>query len=1063
MPTPLFPLTLTQNDIYIDQLRHDHSPLYNVGGYVALSEIDTTRLADAHKCLVNSQDIFGLRMLVTENGVVQCLSPARTSLPVLDFSAHENPVDAADEWQKSIFETALDVTGADLFRAYLVKVTDAHYRYIGIAHHLMMDGWGFSNWAKLLCQLYNDPFSVPDGGGAWRDVALDDATYAASDKYKSDKDYWSGHIQQIPVPLLHPRYEHAFGDAARVPSRRRIIDISRADFNELQAFAASRGTGIVQYMLAVLAVYFANSLEQEKVVFGLPFHNRRNHRDKKRLGVLVNIGPLRIEIAAGECTFDELLQNISRQMKANLRHQRYPLGHIIRDLAGPGDRRSLYDVAFNYLKLSGDLPFGGENASLVYLSHNHEATPLMVTLCEHGECGPVQLQLDYNLSYFNDTDALLLSKRLSFLSRSLRTAYSLRIRDLESIPEAEVRQLVEGFGDKPLHAPSSRCIHQIFEEQVRRVPNAVAVSSGKKFLTYKELNVRANAVAHYLIGRGVKPESLVGIYMERSVDVLIGVLGILKAGGAYVPLDQSCPQGRIINMLEDGGIHLVMTHYRLAQSVSLPAGIQVIPLEDIPTGAVDHSNNPVSVGLVPSNLAYVIHTSGSTGKPKGVQICHQSAVALLEWVNTIYTVEELDKVLASTSLGFDLSVFEMFAPLSVGGQCVMVRDALDLLVKPIDVTIVNTVPSAIKVLIEQNAIRPGTAVINLAGEPLPMHVVNDLLASQKCRKVFNLYGPSEDTTYSTYAVFTEVIRNAPNIGRAISGTLLYILSRDGKLVPTGVIGELHIAGSGLARGYLNNPDLTAEKFIPDPFSRTGGERLYKTGDLVRYGEDGVLEYVGRLDHQVKIRGFRIELEEVERQLERLNEVKTAVVLARESDALDKYLAAYLERKRTEIADGTETSDEMWTQGLLHALRDRLPGYMVPASITVLNEMPLTPNGKADKKALMALTPTVMPRSGYVAPETATEIKLAGLWAHLLGVDGMRVGATTSFFDLGGHSLLLIRLGNDIRSLLGIAVPMRVLFGAKDLRDLAGKIDTEATLQMIQTKMESSVIVTEGYM
>ena len=1054
----VFPLTLTQNDICLDQLRNSRSPLYNVGGYLRLGRIDLDRLAAAHRRIVSECDVFGLRIL-TNNGISQTISEARNiSLPLRDFSNAQNPGKAADEWQASLFETAFDIADAELFRAFLIKLADDQYRYLGLAHHLMMDGWGFSNWAKLLCQLYNAPASEIDTGISWQEVALDDEKYLASEKYIKDKTYWTEHIKRVPVPLLDSRYRDAFAKSPKIPSRRWIIEISRREFNEWQSLAEVVGAGVSHYALAMLAVYFANSSGQDRLVFGLPFHNRRNRLQKRALGVFTSMSPLGIDVSNNSCTFAELLQTISKQQKAHFRHQRYPLGHIIRDLAEANDHRSLYDVGFNYLKLGGGLSFAETEAGLVYLGHNHEATPLMVTLCESGESEPVQLQLDYNLAYFSDSDIQLLADRFSFLLQSLPRAFETRVRDLEILSEGERARLLEGFGEGPLRVTSSGCVHHLFEAQVRRTPNAIAVTSEEKSLTYSELNEKANRLARYLSRNGVKPETLVGSYLKRTEEVLVCVLGILKAGGAYVPIDTAQPPQRVCVILEDGPIRFVLTNKQSSEVPTL-SGVQVIMLDE----ALEEDSQDVNAdtpGLTSANLSHVIYTSGSTGKPKGVQICHANVVAFLDWVRTVFTPDELQKVLVSTSLSFDLSVFEMFAPLIVGGRCVVVENALELLNAPIEVSLINTVPSAIKVLIEQNAIPPGVRVINLAGEPLPLQVVNDLLSGHKCEKVFNLYGPSEDTTYSTYASFNEKITGTPSIGRAIAGTRLYILSPKGTLSPTGNIGELHLAGNGLARGYLNSPELTAEKFITNPFSATAGDRLYKTGDLVRYRPDGALEYIGRADAQVKIRGFRIELGEIQRQLEQIDEVKTAVVLMRERSSLDRYLVAYVELKQ---ADDPGISKEIYAEKLQRALRTYLPEYMVPAVIVVLKELPLLSNGKIDRRALLAFDGEVTARQEYVAPETQTEKKLVELWAGLLGVEEKRVGVITSLFDLGGHSLLLVRLANAISVEFGVTLSLRSFFKVLNLRDLGQMIEAEATFQFIEQKMNSAVIVSDGYL
>jgi amino acid adenylation domain-containing protein len=1057
----VFPLTLTQNDICLDQLRHSHSPLYNVGGYVRLRRVDRDRLAEAHRRIVSECDVFGLRILFTDNGIAQAIGEARnTSLPLRDFSNAQDPTKAANEWQTDLFETAFDITGAELFRAFLVKVADDHYRYLGLAHHLMMDGWGFSNWARLLGQLYNDPSSEIDTGISWREVALDDEKYLASEKYIKDRSYWTEHVQRIPPPLLASRYRATPGKTAKIPSRRWIIEISRREFNEWKSLAETVGAGVAHYFLAMLAVYFANSSGQNRVVFGLPFHNRRNQAQKRALGVFTSVSPLGVDVSDAGCTFAELLQTIAKRQKAHFRRQRYPLGHIIRDLAEAGEQRSLYDVGFNYLRLGGGLSFAETEASLVYLSHNHEATPLLVTLCESGESEPVQLQLDYNLAYFSDADIRLLGDRFSFLLRSLLGAFETPLRELEILPGAERARLCEGFGDGPLQDTSSGCIHHLFEAQVRRTPDAIAVTSAGRSLTYAELNEQSNRLAHYLIRHGVKPETLVGIYLKRTEDVLICVLGILKAGGAYVPIDTAQPPHRVRVILEDGGVCLVLTNKQPSE-VPTPADVQVITLAEALAEDSQNGNDPAVPGLTSANLSHVIYTSGSTGKPKGVQICHANVVALLDWVRAVFRRDELQRVLCGTSLSFDLSVFEMFAPLIAGGgRCIVVENVLELLSTPIEVSLINTVPSVIKVLLEQNAIPPGVRVVNLAGEPLPEQVVNDLLAGNKCERVFNLYGPTEDTTYSTYAFFEQTITGTPSIGRAIAGTRVYILSPQGKLTPMGDIGELYLAGDGLARGYLNSPELTAEKFISNPFSATPGDRLYKTGDLVHYRPEGTLQYVGRADAQVKIRGFRIELGEIQRQLEQINDVRTAVVLTRERSSLDKYLVAYVELKDG-VAGGI--SNEIVSEKLQRILRTYLPEHMVPAAIVVLKELPLLSNGKIDGQALLLLDGEVTVRREYVAPESRTEKKLVELWASLLGVDGQRVGVTTSLFDLGGHSLLLVRLANAIKVEFGVALSMRSFFKGTNLRDLAQKIEAEATFQFIEQKLNNAVIVSDGYL
>ncbi|MEG4342269.1 amino acid adenylation domain-containing protein [Microcoleus sp. A003_D6] len=437
-------------------------------------------------------------------------------------------------------------------------------------------------------------------------------------------------------------------------------------------------------------------------------------------------------------------------------------------------------------------------------------------------------------------------------------------------------------------------IHQLFESQVERTPDAVAVVFEEQQLTYRYLNVKANQLAHYLRSLEVKPEVLVGICVERSFDMIVGILGILKAGGAYVPLDPTYPHERLAFMLEDSSVPVLLTQARLVKS--LPKHQARIVCLDTDWEIIERQSEANLISEVKlDNLAYVIYTSGSTGKPKGVAIEHRNAVALLDWAKQVFNPDDLAGVLASTSICFDLSVFELFVPLSWGGKVILAENALHLpaLSAALDVTLINTVPSAIAELLRMDGIPSSVRTVNLAGEPLPNKLVQQVYEHNTVQKVFNLYGPSEDTTYSTYTLVKKGGNEPPPIGRPIANTQVYILDAQKQLVPIGVPGELYIGGAGLARGYLNRPELTADCFIPNPFSNESGSRLYKTGDLARYLPDGNIEFLGRIDHQVKIRGFRIELGEIEASLRQHPDVREAVAIAREDVPGDKRLVAYI--------------------------------------------------------------------------------------------------------------------------------------------------------------------------
>ncbi|MDP4985826.1 non-ribosomal peptide synthetase, partial [Pseudoalteromonas tunicata] len=550
----------------------------------------------------------------------------------------------------------------------------------------------------------------------------------------------------------------------------------------------------------------------------------------------------------------------------------------------------------------------------------------------------------------------------------------------------------------------------------------------------------------------------------------IGIWGILKAGGAYVPLDPDYPQARLAYLIEDAALSVVLTQYDVSKRINLGQSSTVLL-----DGLIDKSDSQFlqypeydlsteETGVCESNLAYLIYTSGSTGNPKGVMIEHRNTVAMLQWAKQAYCDLELDRVLASTSLNFDLSVYELFLPLCFGYQSVIVKNALALTEQKLHISMINTVPSAMKALLEVNAIPRGVKVINLAGEPLTAQLVNQILEALPGVAVCNLYGPSEDTTYSTYARFNEPLTSVPDIGRLISNSQGYILGGAQELLPLGSVGELYIGGAGLARGYLNRPDLTIERFIDNPYFEpntvNSSPRIYRTGDLVRYREDGRIEFIGRIDHQVKIRGFRIELGEIEHRLNSLQDIVTSQVIPCTQTDGTQYLVAYIEPCLTCETIWSEERQQDWLADVKAALVVVLPSYMVPSLFVIMNKWPLTPNGKIDKKALPA--PTVLSAGQqYVAPETEIEQTLALIWSSLLGLEAEQISATANFFELGGHSLYLIKLSGNIKATFDIELSLREIFEAPELALLSQVIESKKAQKYLITKKANESVIMSG--
>jgi amino acid adenylation domain-containing protein len=649
----------------------------------------------------------------------------------------------------------------------------------------------------------------------------------------------------------------------------------------------------------------------------------------------------------------------------------------------------------------------------------------------------LSLEFHYDENLYSEAFIEHAARSFASLVASAAARPETALAELEIVCEEARRQILFGWNETQAEYPRDTCLQELFEQQAERTPDAVALVFAGEELSYAELNRRANRLAHYLRGRGVEPESRVGLMLERSVEMLVGVLGVLKAGGAYVPLDPAFPATRLQFMLEDSGLKILLTQTTLNELVS-PQRAAVVLLNTLqPELAAQSSSNPQGVASA-ENLAYVIYTSGSTGRPKGVCIQHRAVVNFLDSMSRQPGLTPLDVLLSLTTLSFDIAALELFLPLTVGARVVLgTREvAADgrLLQEALDAsraTVLQATPATWRMLLDAGW--PGDSGLKIlcGGEALPTDLAGKLL--KRGSSFWNLYGPTETTVWST-ARQIQAADQLITIGRPIANTQVYLLDPRLKLVPVGVTGELYIGGDGVARGYLNRADLTAERFIPDPFSAAAGARLYRTGDLARYLPDGDIEYLGRADQQVKVRGFRIELGEIEIALSQHPAVKNCVVASRDDETSGgKQLVAYIVARAA--------SPPIPTPADLRAhLRHTLPEHMIPSSFVTLDALPLTPNGKLDRRGLPASDFSGAARTGdtFAPPRTPIEEVIANIWSSVLGLE--RVGRSDNFFDLGGHSLLATRLVSRLGQTFGVELPLRALFEHPTVGTLAEVIE-----------------------
>ncbi|MET0624308.1 MAG: amino acid adenylation domain-containing protein [Pyrinomonadaceae bacterium] len=730
---------------------------------------------------------------------------------------------------------------------------------------------------------------------------------------------------------------------------------------------------------------------------------------------------------SGRRSFKELLVEVRAALREAYDRQGYPFERLLRDLGleRPENRSPLFDVALALKDIHP--PFPTEQLK----------NDLTVTFELAGDS--LAGVVDYNADLFRRESVERFGGHLvTLLGRALEDVNA-RVGGLEMLAEDERRRLLIEWNDTAAEFSDGRCVHQLFEARADETPQAVALLFDGSEVTYAELERRANRLANALERRGVGPESRVGVLMERSVEMIVAVLGVLKAGGAFVPLDPAYPRERLAFMVEDAGVRLLLTRRRHEEKLPDFAG-EVLRLDSDAAASGGESEARPAGRVAPDNLAYVIYTSGSTGGPKGVMVNHRGLCNLAEAQSRTFGVEPESRVIQLASFSFDASVSEIFMALVKGAALCLGYSEADFSesgftrqVREQGVTVATIPPAVLAVLPAEEL--GGLKTVIAAGESCPAEVVARWAPG---RRFFNAYGPTETTVCATMAECDAREDAPPPIGRPIANAQVYLLDADLNCAPLGAAAELCLGGVCLGRGYLNRPALTAEKFIPNPFAAEPGARLYRTGDLARYRPDGRLEYLGRRDQQVKIRGFRIEIGEVEAALGRHPAVKDGAVVVREDVPGDKRLVAYV------VADSSRPAD---AADIRESLRRSLPEYMVPASVVLLEAMPLTPNGKTDRRALATAERRRAEGGEYVAPRNPIEVKLAEIWSELLGIeqvnvnDGFLVSIHDHFFDLGGHSLMAVRMFSRVREAFGVELPLNLIFtSAPTIAGLAEAIE-----------------------
>ncbi|HEX7154408.1 MAG TPA: amino acid adenylation domain-containing protein [Thermoanaerobaculia bacterium] len=1024
------PLSFAQQRLWFIDRLEEGSAQYNMPVALRLTgNLEIDALQRSFDEIVARHEVIRSTYHLEGEAGVQVIHPARpvamvrTDLSQLDANEREARI---QQLLRAETERPFDLASDLMLRVQLVTVSATEHILLFTMHHIASDGWSLGVLIKELVTLYEghclgiqaDLTPLPI---QYADFAAWQRRKMQGEELERQLSYWKRQLANAPgvhsLPLDRPRpAQQQFAGA---------FHQTRLDQNVLEGLnrlASEHQATLFMVLNTAFSLLLSRWSGAPDIVVGTPTAGR-NHADTEALiGFFVSTLVLRTEVS-DEQSFHALLQRGRQTILDAFSNQDIPFEMLV-DEVRPGRSLSyspMFQIMFA-LQNNERVDVSLADLQLAGLSGDHEVAKFDLSLSA-GETGDgLTLTWNYATGLFEAESIQRMAASFGVLLEAIVANPEVPSGQLPILTKAEEAALW-AQGGEALPYTAVECIHEAFEAQAARTPDAVAVVFGDRAMTYAELNAEANRLAHFLREKQVGPDMLVGVCVERSLEMVVGLMAILKAGGAYVPLDPSYPMARLEVIMQDSAVQYVLTQSHLAARMATN-GREAILLDRLDAFASYPATDiPVAEsGVTPSNLAYLIYTSGSTGVPKGVEICHTNTVAFMEWAAEAFTPAELRSVLASTSLNFDLSIFEIFVPLAMGHRVVVVENALALLEQDVDVSLINTVPSAAQVLVEHRVISDGVLVVNLAGEPLPRKLVNALFEHTNTRRVCNLYGPSEDTTYSTWASFDGPLEEEPSIGRAVAYTQLYVLTPSLQLCPRGHAGELYIGGAGLARGYRNKPELTADRFIANPF---GEGRLYRTGDLVRYRADGGLEFIGRIDDQVKLRGFRIELGEIKSRLVEQPEIKEAVVVAR-GEGAEKRLVAY-------VIPAPGAAETGLVEAVERRLRQVLPDYMVPSAFVILEAFPLTSNGKIDKKALPE--PNWQRNDTYVAPRNAAEATLAEIWGALLKLE--RVGIEDNFFAIGGDSILSIQVVSRANQ-AGISITTRQLFEHQTIAALAAQ-------------------------
>ncbi|MBE9089427.1 amino acid adenylation domain-containing protein [Microcystis aeruginosa LEGE 11464] len=1061
------PLSFAQSRLWFLYQLEGATGTYNMTGALSLSgSLQVEALKQALGSIIQRHEPLRTRFQTVDGVPVQVIDPQPIwELTMVNLTGKETE---AEKLAYRESQTPFDLTKSPLLRVTLLKLQPEKHILLINMHHIISDGWSIGVFIRELSHLYGafvagkEP-TLPTLPIQYADFAVWQREWLQGKVLAAQLEYWKRQLAAAP-PLLELPTDRPRPAIQTFQGKTERFQLDSKLTQQLKTLSQQSGCTLFMTLLAAFGVVLSRYSGQTDIVIGSAIANRNRREIEGLIGFFVNTLALRLDLSE-KPSFAAFLKQVQAMAQDAYEHQDLPFEMLVEELQLERrlDRNPLVQVMFalqNAANEAWNLP----GLTIAEMSWELDSVrfDLEVHLSEVND--GIAGYCCYKIDLFDETTIARLLQHFQNILRAIIANPQQSVSLLTLLSEQEQKQLLVDWNQTQADYPQDSCIHQLFEAQVERTPDAIAVVCSDQQLTYTELNKRANQLAHYLRSLGVEADCLVGLCVERSFAMIIGILGILKAGGAYLPLDPEYPTERLSFMVKDAQISVLLSQEKLVEKLPEYQATRVCLDKDWPTIA-KFSRDNLNIKLQPHNLGYVIYTSGSTGQPKGVMMGQLALGNLILWQLQNTTVANEAKTLQFAPISFDVSFQEIFSTLSAGGRLVLIpeelrRDTsalLDFLEKQaIERLFLPFV--ALQQLAEVSVSRQfwvgSLREVITAGEQLQITpAIAAWFRSLENCTLHNHYGPSESHVVTSFTL-TNPVENwpiLPPIGRAIANTQIYLLDSYLQPVPIGVPGELYIGGIALAEGYLNRPELTAERFIPNPFDPPltpldkGGEqpsKLYKTGDLARFLNDGNIEYLGRIDNQVKVRGFRIELGEIEAVLSQYSDVQTTAVIVREDTPGDKRLVAYVVLNPNSQA----TSGE-----LRQFLTNQLPAYLVPNTFVILESLPLTPSGKCDRRSLPVPEPQEL-SDHYIAPKSPTEEILAQIWAQVLKVE--RVGREDNFFELGGHSLLATQVLSRINSAFGLDLSVQIMFESPTIAGIAGYI--QAVDWVAQDQADSSL-------